>query len=330
MKKIIFLIPLFLWIMIGCKPGSDRLRVDLSEIPEKEIKIQRFDIDLFQKHTTDLKTFLELLQPRYPFFLETNLNDPSVVADMQAYLDNPRTWEFQHEVSAKFADVGEIETGLSEIFKHVSYYFPAFRTPRVYAYISGGDYQYPVQFADSVLLIGFDNYLGSSYKAYAADGLSAYQTARMTREYVLPDAVHQLVKGLYPVTIPGNTLLEQMVESGKRLWLAEALAPEIAKNLIIRYTPEHYDWISKNEKHVWTAILTHQMLYSSDGKVMRSFFSDGPFSADFTKESPPRLGEWLGWQIVRAYMENNPDISLNQLLAEKNAQQILSKSGYKP
>lgn len=316
--------------MIGCNPGSDRLRVDLSGVPKKEIKIQRFDIDLFQNHTTDLKTFLELLQPRYPFFLETNLNDPSVVADMQAYLDNPRTKEFQREVSVKYTDVGEIEKGLSIIFRYAGYYFPAFRTPRVYAYISGGDYQYPVQFADSVLLIGFDNYLGSSYKAYAADGLSAYQTARMTREYVLPDAVHQLVKGLYPVTIPGNTLLEQMVESGKRLWLAEALAPEIAKNLIIRYTPEHYEWINKNEKHVWTAILTHQMLYSSDGKVMRSFFSDGPFSADFSKESPPRLGEWLGWQIVRAYMENNPDISVKQLLAEKNAQQILSKSGYKP
>lgn len=330
MKKIILLIPLFLWIMIGCNPGSDRLRVDLSGVPKKEIKIQRFDIDLFQNHTTDLKTFLELLQPRYPFFLETNLNDPSVVADMQAYLDNPRTKEFQREVSVKYTDVGEIEKGLSIIFRYAGYYFPAFRTPRVYAYISGGDYQYPVQFADSVLLIGFDNYLGSSYKAYAADGLSAYQTARMTREYVLPDAVHQLVKGLYPVTIPGNTLLEQMVESGKRLWLAEALAPEIAKNLIIRYTPEHYEWINKNEKHVWTAILTHQMLYSSDGKVMRSFFSDGPFSADFSKESPPRLGEWLGWQIVRAYMENNPDISVKQLLAEKNAQQILSKSGYKP
>ena len=39
---------------------------------------------------------------------------------------------------------------------------------------------------------------------------------------------------------------------------------------------------------------------------------------------------WLGWQIVRKYMEENPKVTLAQLMAEKNAQKILTESKYKP
>jgi uncharacterized protein YjaZ len=41
------------------------------------------------------------------------------------------------------------------------------------------------------------------------------------------------------------------------------------------------------------------------------------------------VGQWLGWQIVRSYMENNDDVTLEQLLA-MNTKTIFENSKYKP
>ena len=86
----------------------------------------------------------------------------------------------------------------------------------------------------------------------------------------------------------------------------------------------------KNEAHVWAAIISNRMLFTTDGKLIRSFMADGPFTAEFSKDAPARLGEWLGWQIVRKYFENQPNLSLQDVMTEKDPQKILNISGYKP
>jgi hypothetical protein len=42
------------------------------------------------------------------------------------------------------------------------------------------------------------------------------------------------------------------------------------------------------------------------------------------QESAPQLGVWLGWNIVRQYMERHPEVTLNGLLSEGDHQKILS------
>ena len=52
------------------------------------------------------------------------------------------------------------------------------------------------------------------------------------------------------------------------------------------------------------------------------------FSLELDNESPGRLGRYMGWQIVRAFMNNN-EVKLNQLL-NLSAEEIFKKSNYKP
>ena len=47
------------------------------------------------------------------------------------------------------------------------------------------------------------------------------------------------------------------------------------------------------------------------------------------KESPGRLGYWVGYQIVNQYMKNE-GVSLLDLMKNTNSQEILLKSKYKP
>jgi hypothetical protein len=48
------------------------------------------------------------------------------------------------------------------------------------------------------------------------------------------------------------------------------------------------------------------------------------------KESPGKVGAWLGWQIINAYMKENPNTTLHQLIDLKDGQKILTSSKYKP
>jgi uncharacterized protein YjaZ len=128
----------------------------------------------------------------------------------------------------------------------------------------------------------------------------------------------------------GNTLLDEMIEAGKRLYFVDAMIPATEDCYKIGYTQAQADWIIKNEAHVWAAIIENRMLYASDGQTIRLFMADGPFTAEFSKESPPRLGEWIGWQIVKRYMSNSDEVTLPQLMNETDAQKILTLSRYKP
>jgi hypothetical protein len=63
--------------------------------------------------------------------------------------------------------------------------------------------------------------------------------------------------------------------------------------------------------------------------VINKFMMDGPFTRGF-EGSPSRLGAWIGWQIVRAYMDKKPEGSMPELFRESEARRILVESGYKP
>jgi hypothetical protein len=42
------------------------------------------------------------------------------------------------------------------------------------------------------------------------------------------------------------------------------------------------------------------------------------------------LGLFIGWQIVKKFAENNPDMTLKELMLERNEQKILNQAKYRP
>jgi len=324
------LLIILLVIAASCSWKKDRLNVDVSDIKFADVKIHRYDLDLFKIPLTDLGNGLQKIQHNYYFFLGTDLKNTLKLAEMKAYLSNPRNIDFQRAVTIKYKDLSKTENELTGLFRHYKYYFHDAKIPRVYSYISGGDYGNPVQLADTVIIIALDTYLGKDFKPYYADGLPLYKTERMTEEHIVPDAARELVNSMFPPDPSLMTLLDRMIEAGKQLYFVEALLPDTPAHLILDYSPQKYEWIKKNESHVWAAIIENRMLFSGSGELNRTFLADGPCTPDFSTESPPRIGEWIGLQIVKAYMQKNPDISISELMKEKDSQRMLSLSGYKP
>ena len=63
---------------------------------------------------------------------------------------------------------------------------------------------------------------------------------------------------------------------------------------------------------------------------MRRFVVYGPNTAGMPAESPGNIGTWLGLQIVKAYVKENPAVELEKMFNDKNAEQFLRKAKYKP
>lgn len=121
-----------------------------------------------------------------------------------------------------------------------------------------------------------------------------------------------------------------MVYEGKLLYLADALLPGTNDSVKIGFTRKQLNWCREHEKNIWGFLLKNNFLYSSQLEVISKFTGEGPFTAGFAKESPARTGVWLGWRIVRKYMDEHREITLEQLMQEQDVQRILSLSKYKP
>jgi uncharacterized protein YjaZ len=121
-----------------------------------------------------------------------------------------------------------------------------------------------------------------------------------------------------------------MLLEGKVLYAMDLFLPPTPDSLKIGYSSPQFDWCGENEKHVWRMLIDQELLYSSDPQVIRKFMQDGPFTNGMPEGSPAMLGKWIGWQIVRSYMQKNEGMAITDLFNSKDSQVILSKSGYKP
>jgi len=319
-----------LLLLAACSPSGSRLEADISAIRVDPVTVHRYDQALFGIHPDSLPEKLGPLKAEFTFFLGSGPTDTSKIGPLREYLTNYRNLEFYSATERMYPDLGFLEEELAGAFRHLLYYFPEAPIPRVYTYISGGDYSRPIALYDSVLLISIDDYLGADFKPYIADGLPLYRIRRMDRDHLVCDCLRALEAVVRVPVPPGNTLLDHMVEAGKLLCFVDAMIPGYPDRFKIGYSAEQMAWLGKNEPHVWAAIIENQLLYSTKGSVIRTFMSDGPFTADFSSVSPPRLGEYIGWRIAKAWLARNPEESLKGLLAEQDAQKILAGSKYKP
>ena len=126
-----------------------------------------------------------------------------------------------------------------------------------------------------------------------------------------------------------KTLLDLMIYRGKILYFTDLVLENTPDSVKIKYTSSQLDWCIRNEANIWAFFIEKNILFSKDHETARKFLADGPFTSVFTKNSPARTGEYIGWQIVRTFMKKNPEMSFKDLI-KQDAQKILNESSYKP
>ena len=172
-------------------------------------------------------------------------------------------------------------------------------------------------------------YLGKDHKFY--DSFPAYLRQNFEPDQIMPDVVSSFAYGIIkPPT--DNSFIALMVQSGKELYLKDLLIPTFTDEAKIGYTKEQLDWSNTNESEIWRRFVEDQLLFSTDSKLASRFINPAPFSKfylEIDNETPGRLGQFIGWQIVKSFVQNNPEVSLKDMLA-MDAKELFEKSKYKP
>jgi hypothetical protein len=157
-----------------------------------------------------------------------------------------------------------------------------------------------------------------------------YISNRMDSVFLLSDIFHTLIAQNFEWNEKPECLLDYMISAGKTYYFLDVLLPDVKKEHKIGYTQEQWNFCKTNEDQIWLYFIENNLLFNANHKNIRIFILEAPFTKDFPLESPGRIGQWTGWQIVTAYMKNNPAVTLQELMNDCDYKNILQKSGYKP
>ncbi len=326
----------------ACMSDRDRRHIpDVSAVvvtPE----FRRFEQQLFELDTTQLQQSIADLMEGYPEFSEIyftqilkspNPNSGEAFQEfIKGFIKHSAIGDLYQKCEELYGGFSPQKEQLTQAFQFLKYYFPKLPTPDVTTFISEygvGNFIYK----DQSLAVGLDFFLGASYP-YAAynqgnPNFSKYLTRTFNEEHLVYKTLLPLVEDL--VGDPqGGRLLDLMVHNGKKLYIMDHLLPYTPDSIKLEMTPDQVKWLNGNELEMWAFFLKEDLLYSSEWMKITKYLNYSPHSPGMPPEAPGRTANWMGWQIVSTYMSRFPEKTMQDLIAMKDAQEIMDLSKYKP
>jgi hypothetical protein len=312
--------------------------VNISDI-NVDIKIKRLDKDLFEINPEEIIASVPVLKQNYAEFLQLfgnvinagNIDSASFYYYLMQFCTDRLNNEVYDSVAKTFPDLISLEKKLSKAFRYYKYYFPDKTIPGIYSCMSG--FNSSIIIDDSVLAIGLDRYLGANCGYYPRLGIYKYLSDRMTPQNIVFDCVYSWILSewdFFDIGYETDNVLTEMIHYGKLKYFEKCMLPAEKDELIFGFTPTQMKFCRNNENQMWTYLLEHDLLFSSDQFVIRRLVGESPFTSYFTNESPGQAATWIGFRIIESYKMKNEGIGLSDLMYETDIQNILGKAKYSP
>ncbi len=309
----------FFFAFSACS-SSNEIENEIAKIPVR-VNLDRFDQKFFNASKED---YYQLKQD-YPYLFPEQYPDSIWLKRQRDSLQVL----LQSEIKKVFPSLTPFEQVLKPLFQHIKYYFPQLHDPKVVLLTNNVDYQNKTVYTDSLVLISLDTFLGAKNPLY--EGIPQYIVRDMDISYLGAHLADEF--SLTVVSPPTDrTLLAQMIYYGKRYYIKDLLLPSLKDEIKISYTEKEMNWVRENERFIWQYFIERELLYKTQSSYVLRFIEPAPFSKfylEIDNQSPGKIGQWLGWQIVRAYVAKYPDKSPQEILTTP-AQELFIKANYKP
>ncbi|MFN4006831.1 MAG: hypothetical protein ACK4HE_04885 [Chitinophagaceae bacterium] len=303
------------------------------------VNVKRFDSAFFNTDSTHFVAQIASLQASYPHFVNDYYNNILALPPV-ADTANKMALRFRQLYTPVYKAAQEVWpqvvpeiARLQLAFKYAKYYFPNYQPPANIITFVGPLEGFSTVITSDGLAIGLQAYLGSQFAGYQTDFLNeiypAYIRRRFEPSYIAINGVKALLDDIAPYNPAGKSLVVQMIEQGKRLYIAQQLLPSISDTLLTGYTSAQMEGCYANEAMIWNTLLQTNLLYEKDPELLREFVTDGPKTTILGEASPGNIAQFCGWQIVKKWMQANEKTTLAQLL-QKDALALFQEAKYKP
>ncbi|MCC7400565.1 MAG: hypothetical protein IT214_03680 [Chitinophagaceae bacterium] len=340
-KAILLLLPALLIISCNNKENIP----DVSGI-KVNLRFQRFDKEFFAIDSNNVLPGMDQLNIKYPvlnkIFLQNilGLDSASMLPGVKRYLSFNRP--IYDSAAAVFKNTDALEKDFNKAFQFVKYYFPDYKVPGIVTIVGPldalaklGNELTPDFLGPDFLGISLQFYLGKKFSLYNdpffIDNIAPrFRSRRFSKEYIVPDAMKLIVDDLFQDKSAGKSLIDQMIEKGKQWWLLDKFLPETPDSLKTGYTQQQLDWCNQNEGMIWSTIVGSGDLNSINPVTIQAYIGEGPFTQGFSQEySPGNLGQWIGRQIIRKFVEKNPGMKIADVMSA-DPLKIIETAKYKP
>ncbi|MFY0252631.1 hypothetical protein ACDQ55_01630 [Chitinophaga sp. 30R24] len=324
--------------LTACQSGNKA--PDVSHIP-MAVSLSRFDSVLFTIDTSHVQPGLEKLHAQYPVFLPLYVTDimnlgaysdssMAIQQQLHLFLTTPDFRQLEKAIAIKYGDGSKLKADLAQCFRYIKYYIPSFRPPKVVTFISGIA-NYGAITIDSILGIGLDMYMGEDFPPYAQiPDYPAYMIHRFAPEYITTNCMQVIQQELFPPAKKNQNLVTLMIEAGKQQYFLDKVLPSTPDTIKLGYTKDQLDWCYDNEQMIWQFFVQNNLLYSTDWQQLNHFIGDGPTTQGMPEGSPGKMANFVGWQIIKKYMKEHKEVSLQQLMESKDVTEIFKAAKYRP
>ena len=325
---------------------GDQLNVPDTKGIDGSFELFRMEQEIMRLDTNEIEVSLAKLERQYPAFMGIylqnvmgfiNPEEPSLAAaNIKGFIGDENINLLYQATQIHYGDFDDLAADFESAFKLYKYYFPQRDVPDIYTFFS----EYGIQrflFSDEngkdALGIGLDLFLGADYPYQEFipnnPAFSSYLIRRFNREHLVKRGVGALVEDILGAN-RGKNMLEQMIHNGKKLYLLDHLLPYTQDSIIIEYTEDQLNWCEENQIQIWAYFLKEDLFYETDNNKINKLVNPAPNHPNMPPEAPGRTGNYIGWKIVEAFMQRQPDMSLSDLIAFEDEQKILEISKYKP
>ncbi|MBB6612956.1 gliding motility lipoprotein GldB [Pontibacter sp. Tf4] len=312
----------------GCSSNTCDLPKEIKRIPV-DVEIERLEKSFFEiKNEQEVRTFMK----EHPLFTAKYLqadqypHDSILVNSLLGLATNPSLDSLAQQAMKTFSDMSHEEEQLETAFKVIKHNYPDFNVPQVNTFVSGLGQDLMV--SDSLIVLGLDFFIGKD-ALYRPDTYE-YILKRYERPYMVPAAILLLSNKFNRANILDRTVLSEMISAGKAYYFVQTVMPCTPEHEIIGYTDQQVADIYHNEGRIWAHFIEKSLLYDKNPFQIQKYIGERPNTPEIDSSAPGRLGTWVGWQIVKKYMERNPDVTLPELMAETDYKKIFNESKYKP
>ncbi len=234
---------------------------------------------------------------------------------------------FQPAVDSVYTDIEGVSEQIGHIMEVASRELPQLPAMKFVSVVWGNPR--PVVRVDSMMLIALNHFLGADYPGYAQ--WPAYRRENKTPRMLPYSVASALAATEYPMEMGDDaTLLNWMLYEGALVEAQMRLVEGSSLNEALGYTPEQLKYADDHISEIWQEMSVKRMIYDTDPLLIDRMVAPAPSSPVMLTRAPGRIGCYIGYRIVKAYLPKYPDTTLPQLLSKEfyGSQQSLIKSGF--
>jgi hypothetical protein len=322
----------FLVITIFSCSKSREPCIDDPIIAERlSVEIERLEDNLFEANSAEeILTFLKNHPMLAREFLGADQypSDSILAREIFRVIKNPYTDTLLNETKKYFADMTDLKAEFEQAFSYIHHYYPEFKVPKIQTLVTGfGSSEMYVD--DDRIIIGLEFYLGEKAK-YRPQGIPLYILQRYDKPYIVPAAILLYAEQFLRENHSDNSMAADMIYYGKKYFFAKNMLPCTPDSLLIWYDGKELANVEKNRKLLWYYFLENELLYETNHIVKQKYLDERPNIFEIGNDCPGRIGAWIGWDIVRSYNNKNKEVSLQEIMANPDAQDILNQAKYNP